>query len=698
MGLSGPLPWLIFGMLLMLVLVVPMTYSGTTFINQGFALDLADRALCTILTSAGQNATCTQVDDTFTFVNGTGISIIANSTTKTLYFNNTGGGADQTSASNLGAGEGIFAQEIGDDLEFKSLTVDGTGVTLTDNTTDVGLGLDNIAHDSITDCADGEILKWATGGGEWGCAADVGGGAGDDLGDHVVDQDLQVGTFDIDFQDAGQLIDSETDGIDIQLPTGDLLEIEINSVSEYNFNAARADFQGNSLEDLGTPTTATHGQRVDHLQLNNLVTSDCANGSILEFQTSNSTWICGTDDTGGGGSNELLDGVSHTDTAVQTVTRGSMIYGDSSPEWNELVIGPTDTVLTTDGNDPIWAKVSNADHEDVSQNTVKGRIAAGNGPPVDLTETEVTAMLNIFTDALKGLVPNSGGGTDNFLRADGTWTAPPSVSSIHSIANVTNAGCAENEILKVNSSAIWDCATDNSGGSSDIISEGDSNVEVIDLGTGEINFDLDGALEFFVNATHFDFNTNQIAGSMGCTNQQIIEYDSANDEWVCIDKLADPKIAILTAGGATLQAASTPAKTTLDGTNMDYIVLDFDTSSSETVIWNWELPENADASQDIDVRVRFQVASGTAGVCWDGSWLGRTAGETVDSSFGTVIGGCDSTTGTNSVETATLTFTSAQHGLAAGDSAFFKLSRDVLDGTDTNANDARLIDVRITWS
>ena len=37
-----------------------------------------------------------------------------------------------------------------------------------------------------------------------------------------------------------------------------------------------------------------------------------------------------------------------------------------------------------------------------------------------------TALLNVFTDILKGLVPASGGGTANFLRADGTFAAPAS--------------------------------------------------------------------------------------------------------------------------------------------------------------------------------------------------------------------------------------------------------------------------------
>lgn len=45
--------------------------------------------------------------------------------------------------------------------------------------------------------------------------------------------------------------------------------------------------------------------------------------------------------------------------------------------------------------------------------------------PSYLTPTQVTADLNLFTSSLQGLTPASGGGTSTFLRADGTWVAPP---------------------------------------------------------------------------------------------------------------------------------------------------------------------------------------------------------------------------------------------------------------------------------
>ena len=53
-----------------------------------------------------------------------------------------------------------------------------------------------------------------------------------------------------------------------------------------------------------------------------------------------------------------------------------------------------------------------------------GRTTAGTGAPEALTGTQATALLDVFTAGLKGLAPASGGGTANFLRADGAWAAP----------------------------------------------------------------------------------------------------------------------------------------------------------------------------------------------------------------------------------------------------------------------------------
>lgn len=62
---------------------------------------------------------------------------------------------------------------------------------------------------------------------------------------------------------------------------------------------------------------------------------------------------------------------------------------------------------------------------DMSTSRFLGRVTAGAGVPEALTGTQATTLLDPFTSSLKGLAPASGGGTSNFLRADGVWAAPP---------------------------------------------------------------------------------------------------------------------------------------------------------------------------------------------------------------------------------------------------------------------------------
>src|SRR5262245_40194477 len=58
-------------------------------------------------------------------------------------------------------------------------------------------------------------------------------------------------------------------------------------------------------------------------------------------------------------------------------------------------------------------------------------ISAGNGISVG---GAITISGTLFTSVAQGDVPASGGGTTNFLRADGTWTTPGSGG------NVSNSG------------------------------------------------------------------------------------------------------------------------------------------------------------------------------------------------------------------------------------------------------------------
>ncbi len=62
----------------------------------------------------------------------------------------------------------------------------------------------------------------------------------------------------------------------------------------------------------------------------------------------------------------------------------------------------------------------------LAANAVIGNNTGASAVPLALTQAQLTAMVNAFTTTLSGAAPASGGGTTNFLRADGTWAAPPS--------------------------------------------------------------------------------------------------------------------------------------------------------------------------------------------------------------------------------------------------------------------------------
>jgi hypothetical protein len=108
--------------------------------------------------------------------------------------------------------------------------------------------------------------------------------------------------------------------------------------------------------------------------------------------------------------------------AVGAMIDATLVYVDATPLLTRAaltgdVTAPQASNATTIANDA----VTNEKLANMAAETIKGNNTGSAADPLDLTATEVTAMLNAFTSALKGLVPASGGGTTTFLRADGTF-------------------------------------------------------------------------------------------------------------------------------------------------------------------------------------------------------------------------------------------------------------------------------------
>lgn len=120
------------------------------------------------------------------------------------------------------------------------------------------------------------------------------------------------------------------------------------------------------------------------------------------------------------------------------------VVGITDGDKGDITVSSGGAVWSIDNDAVTTAKiaddnVTNAKLANMAQGLIKGRAAgAGTGDPVDLTAAQATAILDAFTSSLKGLAPASGGGTANFLRADGTWAAPPAGAVLQVLQN-TNA-------------------------------------------------------------------------------------------------------------------------------------------------------------------------------------------------------------------------------------------------------------------
>lgn len=104
---------------------------------------------------------------------------------------------------------------------------------------------------------------------------------------------------------------------------------------------------------------------------------------------------------------DVADIAAAADDTVLRRTGGALDFG-------QLTVGMAPNSVWT------YAKIQNVS----ATSRFLGRITAGAGVVEELTGTQATTLLDAFTSVLKGLVPASGGGTTNFLRADGSWAAP----------------------------------------------------------------------------------------------------------------------------------------------------------------------------------------------------------------------------------------------------------------------------------
>ena len=145
----------------------------------------------------------------------------------------------------------------------------------------------------------------------------------------------------------------------------------------------------------------------------------------VEVSGSNGIGVTGSPITSSGTIALSLGAITPTSVAASGTVTGSNLSGTNTGDQTITLTGD----VTGSGTGSFAATiassaVTNAKLANMAAHTFKGNNTGSSAAPSDLTAAELTAELDVFTSSLKGLTPASGGGTTNFLRADGTWAAP----------------------------------------------------------------------------------------------------------------------------------------------------------------------------------------------------------------------------------------------------------------------------------
>jgi hypothetical protein len=153
---------------------------------------------------------------------------------------------------------------------------------------------------------------------------------------------------------------------------------------------------------------------------------------------------------GGGGVNAgTINQLAYYAAAGSVVSGETLLQAVNHPALTGDVTCTAGTVATLISNNV----VTNPKLSQAIANSFKGNPTGALANVTDMTGTAATALLNLFTTALQGLVPASGGGTANFLRADGTWNTPG--------IPINNQSAAYTAVLGDANTAITHPITDN---------------------------------------------------------------------------------------------------------------------------------------------------------------------------------------------------------------------------------------------
>jgi hypothetical protein len=374
---------------------------------------------------------------------------------------------------------------------------------------------------------------------------------------------------------------------------------------------------------------------------------------------------------------------SGTNTGDQTITLTSDVTGSGTGSFATTIASGV---------------VSNAKLANVATSTIKGRVTAGTGSPEDLTGTQATTLLDAFTSSLKGLAPASGGGTTNFLRADGTWASPPGggggVSFNWTAKTTTYTAVTGDHLLADTSGGAFTITLPATPTAGDYIEFNDAKET---WATNNLTIARNGS------------NIDSLAENLVCNISSKIglTYINATIGWK-VDFIAE--LGGTTAAGSTnvwIPASAWIPRTTtgvgVDSTetttnrqNFDQLL--FDAATDEFAQALVVMPSNYNAGT-VTGRFYWTASSGSGAVVWGLQGLAYSDDDALDTATGTAQTVTDTLLAANDMMISGATSAITIGGTPGANKAVqFQIYRDADAGGDTLAVDARLLGVEISYT
>lgn len=409
---------------------------------------------------------------------------------------------------------------------------------------------------------------------------------------------------------------------------------------------------------------------------------------------------------------DLIAGSSSAWDRLPVGTNGQVLVADSAQTLG-VKWGTPGTAVATDGSTAItgFQEIKGINLTDDTERTISGGA---------ITRTQTWHTVDTEADAASDLLTRIDGGSTGdilILRAE---SASRTVTFDHGADNIECQGNVDFSLEDYNDvafclydGAIWRCVKLGSG---DVADDSITYAKLQNIsatsrilgrktsGAGDAEeCTLSEILDFIGSAARGDILVRGASSwsrlAIG-TSGYVLSSNGTDPSWAAVSSGTGVYRNIwIPAGGITPRITNGPAMATVEtsGNDITLDVLDFDTTTEEGATFAVAFPDEWDRST-IKCKVYWTATGGSGGVAWGLRSVAISNDDVLDATYGTEQVVTDTLIAANDLHVTDATAAITVGGSPAlGDLVAMEITREVANGSDTIAQDVRLIGVMIQY-